>query len=523
MERPFNGTPSHRAEFPAGARSSPVQLSGRDIARCSSCEARALIPFVESSAMQVLPLSLLKAGGKITLHCASSDDSALLRERVRLVSGMEASFTAVPQEALEEAIVSAYLGSDETLAATMASFGGQVAQKEAPRAAPAYGEPASDAAKFLAALLEYGVARGASDLHLCPVHEGAVVKIRIDGELLSQEQQPYSPAFHEQVVARLKALAGLDLAQRRLPQDGAFSFCVAGKERAARLSTLPAVYGESAVVRFLGAVSSPNVSLLGLEPATLKALRGAMRRTQGAILFTGPTGSGKTTTMYAVAQELKGAGRNVVTVEDPVESMLRGIVQVRVNEAQDLSYPRAIRSVLRHDPDVILIGEMRDPESAKIGLESASTGHLTLSSLHVGSALLALERLAALGVPAERSVQAVALVVTQRLLQRLCEQCKAVDDHESARFGCTVFRPQGCPSCSQAGFIGRVLVTEALDLRDVRAKAACVEHRTAHGLLEALPKGALIPWTASLQELMLQGAISAAQFSAFIDAEMAFG
>lgn len=479
-----------------------------------------MIPFVEASAMQVLPLSLLRGGGKILLHCASSSESAMLRERVRFASGMEASFTTVPPEALEDAIVRAYLGSDETLAAAMQGLAIPSPATAQPRVAGAVGEPASDAAKFLAALLEYGVARGASDLHLCPVRDGAVVKIRIDGELLSQEQQPYASSFHEQVITRLKALAGLDLAQKRLPQDGSFSFAVAGRDRAARLSTLPAVYGESAVVRFLGAGSMPSLALLGLEPTTLKALRSAMRRTQGAILFTGPTGSGKTTTMYAVAQEIRGAGRNVVTVEDPVEAMLPGIVQVRVSEAQDLSYPRAIRSVLRHDPDVIMIGEMRDPESAKIGLDSASTGHLTLSSLHVGSALLALERLATLGVPLERSSQVVSLVVTQRLLQKLCEECKVLDDPESARFGCQVFKPQGCPSCAQSGFLGRALVTETLDLQDLRARTACATHRTAQALLEGLPKGALIPWTASLQDLMLRGAISAAQFSAFIDAEM---
>jgi len=491
---------------------------GSDIARCSTLEARALIPLADATAFSVLPLSLLRLEHGVSLHCAATASSYELRQKLRFVSGVEVIITVVEASVIDDAILRAYLGSDALLSARLAKLS-LVSAEPARRSAPAP-RPQGDAAQFLTALLEFGVGRGASDLHLCPVKSGAVVKIRIDGDLLSQDAQPYSHALHAQVMTRVKALAGLDITCKRLPQDGSFSFDVAGHERSVRVSTLPAVYGESAVLRFLSGRTVRRVDELGLEASVLRGLRAAMRHTQGVILLTGPTGSGKTTTMYAVARELKEAGRNVVTVEDPVESPLGGIVQVQVNEEQGLSYPRAIRSVLRHDPDVILIGEMRDPESARIGLESAATGHLTISSLHVGSALLAIDRLGSLGVARERAVAAVSLVVTQRLMQRLCESCKARDDVASERFGCTVFRPSGCSACGGSGFQGRVVLAEVLNLQDYSAKAVCVNARTTRELLETLPISAWIPWSTSLEAMLRCGAISAEQFERFLDTEM---
>jgi type II secretory ATPase GspE/PulE/Tfp pilus assembly ATPase PilB-like protein len=504
-------------------RSAPPTLgalySGRDLALCSTEDARALVAFSDASSLQVLPLSLLKGSRRLTLHCAAAKDSERLRDRLRFTSGMEVSLTVVTPEVLEEGIVRAYLGSDARLTRSITEISEKRALSEAQEAVPAKPQPRSDATQFLSALLEYGAARGASDLHLCPVRHGAVVKIRIDGELLSQEAQPYPSTLHEQVISRLKVLAGLDVTCRRLPQDGSFSFDVGGKDRSARLSTLPAVYGESAVVRFLASETIPQVSLLGLEPITAGILKSAIRQTQGIIFFTGPTGSGKTTTMYAIAAELKTSGRNVITVEDPVESPLPGIVQVGVHEQQGLSYPRAIRSVLRHDPDVILIGEMRDPESTRIGLEAAATGHLTLSSLHVGSPLLAFERLATLGMPRERAVPILSLVVTQRLLPKLCPRCKTRDSVASERFGFPVYRGAGCGACGESGYAGRVVCTETLNLCSEGAKEACLAYTTRTELLKHLPRDAFIPWSTSLHFLLEQGVISARQLDTFIERE----
>jgi type II secretory ATPase GspE/PulE/Tfp pilus assembly ATPase PilB-like protein len=243
-------------------------------------------------------------------------------------------------------------------------------------------------------------------------------------------------------------------------------------------------------------------------------------RTNGLIVLTGPTGSGKSTTMYSIVAELLKRVKNVVTIEDPVEIPIPGMVQVQVNENQGLDYPRAIRSVLRHDPDVILIGEMRDPLSARIAVECGTTGHLTLSSLHIGSALEVVERFKALGVPHEQSVGALSLVVNQRLLSKLCNACRVIDRENSLRFGQTVFLAPGCERCGGSGFQGRVLVTEALDLRSARAKEVCASAHSGRELLEELPTHAFLAWPLSLEFQLSQGAISAPQFQNFIDHEM---
>jgi type II secretory ATPase GspE/PulE/Tfp pilus assembly ATPase PilB-like protein len=378
-----------------------------------------------------------------------------------------------------------------------------------------------DSAKFLATLLEFAVARGASDLHLCPSEQGAFVRLRIDGELLTQEHHHYPGEAHAQMVSRLKVLSGLDIACKHLPQDGACTVAVGNTAKSIRLSTLPTVHGESVVIRFLYARRLPQLSTLGVEPMTMALLRKAIHKTGGVILLTGPTGSGKTTTMYSVALELQNHGRNVVTVEDPVEAPLPGMVQVQVRETQGLDYPRAIRSVLRHDPDVILIGEMRDAVSARIALTAALTGHLTISSLHMGSALQGLERLRSFEIPARECVQGISLILNQRLVPRLCRACKVVDPHGSERFKRTIFQPAGCAICGGTGFDGRVLITEALDLLSPMAKDAYGDARTFREAISAIPSSAFIPWTQALEYHLTRGDLSSRQVQEFVDEEMA--
>jgi general secretion pathway protein E len=257
-----------------------------------------------------------------------------------------------------------------------------------------------------------------------------------------------------------------------------------------------------------------------MEPTTLALVQRAIDRTSGVVLLTGPTGSGKTTTMYSLALELQHRGRNVVTVEDPVEAPIPGMVQVQVREAQGLDYPRAIRSVLRHDPDVILIGEMRDPTSAKIAISAALTGHLTISSLHMGSALQALDRLRSFDLPARECAQGISLVLNQRLLPRLCQRCRVIDEGGTARLQRVLYQPLGCPSCEESGFDGRVLLTEALDLLSLGAKEAYTRAETVREALIALPSGAFVPWTRALEYHLNQGHLSAQQVQEFLDGEI---
>jgi type II secretory ATPase GspE/PulE/Tfp pilus assembly ATPase PilB-like protein len=494
-------------------------FTATDIALCSSDEARSFLPSEMALSLSVLPLALSRGAGNLILHVAAASDSEQLTRKLTFTCGMDIAITQVPVEVLQEAIPRAYFGSDARLRRYIDRLSAKKQQAPAQKP-PKLPSAKGDVASFLTAMLEFAAVRRASDLHLAPGESGVVIKMRVDGELLVLDGAPYEASFHEQVVSRLKVLAHLDIAQRKTPQDGAFSFAIGEHSQSIRVSTLPSVHGESVVVRFLHARKIPEVAELGLEPLALRALRSALDRTEGLILLTGPTGSGKTTTMYAAVVALEQRGRNVVTVEDPVEAQLPGTIQVQVCVEQGLDYPRAIRSVLRHDPDVLLIGEMRDGVSASMGLDAASTGHLTLSSLHVGSCLHVLTRLEALGVSRARAIPAIALVVNQRLLPKLCVRCKQKDERAPGVLGSHVYRRVGCDSCGMTGYAGRVLVTEVLNVQSQRAKDACYRAAHANELLATLPVEAYIPWTDSLQHHLSQGDISLAQVEEFVVSEM---
>lgn len=493
--------------------------SANDLALCSTAEARECLPFESASKMRALPLALVRSSKGETLFCAAASDSKDDIDALTFIAGRTVSLSRAPPELIDEAIIRAYLGEDKRVRERIAGLSRALAAT-ANQALSAIPKATGDAAVFLNTLLEFAVARGASDLHLTPSKGGAFIRLRIDGELLCQDEQLYPLPLHEQIVGRLKVLAGLDIACKRLPQDGSFTFQVGATTKSVRISTLPAVDGESVVLRLLYSRKLPQLSTLGIEPVTLGLIRQAIAKSSGMVLLTGPTGSGKTTTMYALALELQGRGRNVVGVEDPVEAPIPGMVQVQVREAQGLDYPRAIRSVLRHDPDVVLIGEMRDPLSAKIALTAACTGHLTVSSLHMGSALQAIERLRSFDISARQSAEGISLVLNQRLLRRLCERCRVLDEGASRGIRHEVFTARGCPSCGGQGYDGRVLVTECLDLQAPEVKAIYASADSLHEALSSLPSAAFIPWTYSLQYNLTMGAISPSQVDSFIDEEM---
>lgn len=505
-------------------------FSAHDLALCSTEEARALLPYERARQLQALPIALVRpddgaAAQAVKVHCAVADDSLEAQRTLRFALGREVIVERVAPTLLEEATVSAYHGSHQRLSQRLLRI---VSAAPAPTSSPHTPSGASlaplpavgaDAAHFVRELLEFGFARGASDLHLCPTPSGGFVRMRVDGGLLSQHDQPYPRTAHEQMVSRVKVLAGLDLTCKKLPQDGAFSVPIGETVRGVRVSTLPTLHGESVVLRLLNNTALPSIAALGVEPTTAALLYDTLRRPTGVVILMGPTGSGKTTTMYSMVLELLKGDLNIVTVEDPVETTLTGVVQVQINERQGLDYPRAIRSVLRHDPDVLLIGEMRDPVSAKIALEAGSTGHLTLSSLHANSALQVFERLQLLGVSLNWASTALSLVINQRLMPRLCPACRR-SDTSAAALGCTVYQPAGCRRCGGSGWSGRVLVTETLDLRDGEVKQLCARTTQPHELLEQLPPAAFIPWTTSLLYHLERGEITLQQLQDFLDAEM---
>jgi len=316
---------------------------------------------------------------------------------------------------------------------------------------------------------------GASDIHLEPEATCFRVRLRVDGVL--RELTRPAKRLEAPVVSRIKIMASLDIAERRLSQDGRLRLRHDGREVDVRVNTLPTTLGEAVSLRVLDrARLEPDLDGLGLGPTALEELRGAIASPHGMVLITGPTGSGKTTTLYAAVEALRARDLNIVTVEDPVEYDLPGVNQVAVNEASGLTFAAALRAFLRHDPDVMLVGEMRDLETAQVATRAAVTGHLVLTTLHTNDAATAVTRLADMGVARHLLDASLRLVLSQRLVRRLCPRCREpyqVDEPALARYGwtprgdgpVTLYRPRGCAACQELGFKGREAVVETLPAR----------------------------------------------------------
>jgi type IV pilus assembly protein PilB len=372
-------------------------------------------------------------------------------------------------------------------------------------------------------LLLNGVQRRASDIHLHPREHCADVRYRIDGSLVAVGE--FNRALLPAVVARIKVLATMDVAEHRLPQDGAIHMDTPQGPVDMRVSMMPAVHGENVVIRIL----DPKVGLrrlvdVGFSPTDERRVRALIERNQGLVLVTGPTGSGKTTTLYAALQELNTGEYHIVTVEDPVEYRLDGIVQIQVHPAIDFGFAQALRHILRHDPDVILIGEVRDAETAKIAVESALTGHLVFSTLHTNSAAQTVARLVEIGIQPYLVNATLAGVLAQRLVRRNCEHCKVAEQPSSEiRDACgvgdaeTFSHGSGCQECSGTGVRGRVAVYELLEMSpELRT---LVHAGAGHDQLEARAvEEGMVPLNAQALALARTGVISLAEaFRARLD------
>ena len=314
----------------------------------------------------------------------------------------------------------------------------------------------SDAVRTLDALLDLAIGSGASDVHLVPTADGLHVRQRIDGDLHGVLEVPSAEATP--LVARTKVRADLDVAERRRPQDGRFSHAVPGGEVDVRVATLPTRFGERVTLRLLPhGPGGVTLGGLGLPTSTVDALEEAIAATHGLVLVCGPTGSGKTTTLHALLARLTDGPRNIVTLEDPIERIVPGASQTQIDASHGLGFTDGLRHLLRHDPDVMLVGEIRDRETAHLAIEAAHTGHLVLSSLHAVDAPGALTRLAELGIPGPMLADTVRVVVAQRLLAVPCPDCSGSGADGDGADG-------NCPACSGAGTRGRSAVAETLVL-----------------------------------------------------------
>ncbi len=326
--------------------------------------------------------------------------------------------------------------------------------------------------RLINALLAQALREGASDIHLEAYENRSVIRYRVDGVLRDVMAPPR--ALHAALVSRIKVMASLDIAEKRLPQDGRISLRVAGRPVDVRVSTLPTGHGERVVLRLLDKQHGRlELEALGMNPSTLAALDSLIRAPHGIILVTGPTGSGKTTTLYAALSRLDAAKLNIMTVEDPIEYDLDQISQTHVNPRIDLTFARALRAILRQDPDVVMIGEVRDLETAQIAVQASLTGHLVLATLHTNDALGAVTRLADMGVEPYLLATSLIGVLGQRLVRRLCPACKRPEPADATERAALaghavdqVMHAVGCPECNQTGYRGRTGVYELFTLSD---------------------------------------------------------
>ncbi|MCQ8131011.1 type II secretion system ATPase GspE, partial [Methylomonas rivi] len=334
--------------------------------------------------------------------------------------------------------------------------------------------------RLINALLTEAVKENASDIHIEPYESRMVVRFRVDGVLreIIEPQREFAPM----VISRLKVMAKLDIAEKRLPQDGRISLNIGGRTVDVRVSTLPSGHGERVVLRLLDKQANQlDLKQVGMAQRELDCIQGMIARPHGIILVTGPTGSGKTTSLYAIVNQLNQRSRNILTVEDPIEYYLDGIGQTQVNSKVEMTFAKGLRAILRQDPDVVMVGEIRDRETAEIAVQASLTGHLVLSTLHTNTAVGAITRLRDMGVEPFLLASSLVGVIAQRLVRVLCPHCKqaaAVEGRDLLRLGyagppdaaVNIYQPQGCPQCYGHGYKGRAGIFELIPLDSAMAK-----------------------------------------------------
>lgn len=373
---------------------------------------------------------------------------------------------------------------------------------------------ASPVVMLVTALVEQAVRQRASDIHIEPRAESVRVRFRVDGVLMQAAR--YDLRLLSAIIARVKIISGMDISEKRKPQDGRFSTVVDRREYDVRVSTLPTVYGEKCVLRLaMKRALHRSKRALGLFDDDLEKFERILHRPNGIVLVTGPTGSGKSTTLYTALHELNSDAVNIVTVEDPVEADIEGVNQVQVNPKADLTFASALRSILRQDPDIIMIGEIRDGETASIAVQASITGHLVVSTLHTNDTASSVTRLLDMGVESYLIADATVGIIAQRLVRRLCPSCRrarALLPYEAEYLGAeardaVIYEPTGCRRCGGTGYFGRIGVYEIMEITPKLREM--ISHRAPTGELrrQALREG-MRPMHTSAARLVLNGTTS---------------
>jgi len=369
------------------------------------------------------------------------------------------------------------------------------------------------AVRLTNSILNESVAMSASDIHLEPFEDGVRVRYRVDGSLT--ENMTIPSELYSSVSTRIKIMAGMDIAEKRLPQDGRVEMSVSGNVYDFRVSSLPTVFGEKIEIRKLDRTNFAfNRDMLSFTARENRIIDSVIRAPRGIVLVTGPTGSGKTTTIYSLLAELNRTDKNIVTIEDPVEYMIRGVNQVQVNTKAGLTFANGLRSILRQDPDIIMVGEIRDEETAEIAVRAAITGHLVLSTLHTNDAPGSVTRLMDMGIPPYLMSEAVTCVIAQRLVRRLCENCKTEREATAPELAALkhdgparICDPVGCAQCNNIGYRGRRAIHETLYI-DSEIKYIIEQMKSAEKIREAASGAGMTNLYDDCRSLVLSGVTS---------------
>jgi general secretion pathway protein E len=439
-----------------------------------------LVPYAFARSQRVLPAA--EQGGRLLLWVTERTPPAAIAE-LRRSLGRDLELELVSDGRFDEALRAAYVDGSEQAASVVGEVESEVDLDRLMQDIPEVEDllDARDDApivRMLNAMLSQALREGASDVHVEPFETYSVVRYRVDGTLRDVVRP--RRGLHAALVSRIKIMANLDIAEKRLPQDGRILLKLAGRPIDVRVSTLPAGHGERVVLRLLdkerGRLSPEK---LGMAAATLAQLTGLVRQSHGIVLVTGPTGSGKTTTLYAMLSQIDTQSVNVLTVEDPIEYDLPGIGQTQVNPRIDMTFARALRAILRQDPDVIMIGEIRDRETAQIAVQASLTGHLVLATLHTNDAASAVTRLLDMGIEPFLLASSLLGALAQRLVRKLCEECRRQDAQSH-------WHPAGCPACGGTGFSGRTGIYELLVVDDALRDA--IHQRQGERVLRSLAR-----------------------------------
>lgn len=437
-----------------------------------------LIPKEYVQEKNIVPLKREK--NKLFLAISDPLDYFTLND-VRLMTGFEVEPVIVVKDEIRQAILTLYEQED---------FTEELEEQFREEAVHdlTMEEASSPIVKILNQLFQQAVVQKASDIHIDPQEMKVFVRLRIDGAL--RTEQTFSKGVQASMITRVKILAGLDITEQKIPQDGRIKMKIEGRKVDFRVSTLPTIFGEKVVIRVLDtAATSNNLEELGFSEKNYEKFIKMIEEPFGIVLLTGPTGSGKTSTMYAALTRLNDESINIITVEDPVEYQLDGINQIQVNPKVDLTFANGLRAILRQDPDIIMLGEIRDQETANMAVRASITGHLVLSTLHTNDSIGAIDRLKNIGVEQFLIGSSINGVVAQRLVRTVCRECVRVVEpsiREKAIFSKynieieAIKRGAGCPSCNQTGYRGRTAIHEVLYIDDEIREAILNEKTSVH-------------------------------------------